>query len=67
MKTYEGVDIKIHVFVDQFEESGVPYAPGRLLLGKEPQYPLDRRLVGPMASLDDMGKRTYLYPTRTLR
>jgi hypothetical protein len=43
MKMYEGVDIKNHVSVDQFEESGVPYSPGSFTPG---EYSLDRRLGG---------------------
>jgi hypothetical protein len=45
MKAYGGVDVLIHIFLTSV--SGQLYAQAALPLGKEPQYPLDRRLGGP--------------------
>jgi hypothetical protein len=48
MKAYGGMDVQIHIFVTS------------ALAGKVLRYPLDRRLVGPRVSLDDVEKRKFL-------
>jgi hypothetical protein len=49
LKTYEGVDIQIHIVLTSalVEVNGQLHAPATLLLGKEPWYSLDRRFGGP--------------------
>jgi hypothetical protein len=44
------------------EESGYPHGP---VLRKEPQYPLERRLVGPQVSLEFVVERK-IWPCREL-
>jgi hypothetical protein len=47
------------------EVSGQLHAPAALCPGKEPQYPLDRKLVDPRAGLDAVEKRENPIPTPT--
>jgi hypothetical protein len=58
MKTYEGVGVQTHVFLtsalvgDEWSASRL----GRFTPGKEPRYPLDRRLSGSRTGLEERRK-----------
>jgi hypothetical protein len=66
MKAYGGVDVQIHIFLTSVlvEVSGQLHAPAALTppRGKSVRYPLDSRLGGPTAGLDDMEKKKILPP-----
>jgi hypothetical protein len=62
MKTYGGVDAHIHVVLT-LALVGCEWlasCPSIFTPGKEPQYPLDRRLSGPQTSLDAVEKKKLL-------
>jgi hypothetical protein len=63
MKEYRGVDVQIHNFLTSSPVGGEwsTSRPGHFSpIGKSPRYPLDRRLGGPRANLDDVEKRKFL-------
>jgi hypothetical protein len=63
MKTYGGRDVQIHIFLTSALVGGQWSAscPGRFMLRERtPRYPLDRRLGGPQAGLDDIEKLKFL-------
>jgi hypothetical protein len=55
MNAYGGVDVQIHIFLTlalvggEWSASPLPLYP----LGKNPQYPLDRRFGGPQEILQE--------------
>jgi hypothetical protein len=61
MKTYEGVDVNIHVFLTSALVGGKWSASrfGLFSPGKEPRYPLDRRLGGPQTRSERSGEEKY--------
>jgi hypothetical protein len=67
MKACGGVDVQIHVFLTLALVVGeISFTPRAALLpGKEPQYPLDRRLGGPQSRSGRHGEVKILDPTGT--
>jgi hypothetical protein len=68
MKTYEGVNVWIHIFSTSALVGGEwsaphpgPFSPR----GKSPWYQLDRRLGGPQNRSGRRGKKKNLAPTGT--
>jgi hypothetical protein len=63
MKTYGGVDVQVHVFLNSELVGGEWSAsrPGRFTAGgKSPRYPLDRRLGGPQNQSGRRGEEKIL-------
>jgi hypothetical protein len=69
MEAYGGVHVVIHIFLTSALDGGEWSAslPGRFTPGKEPRYPLDRRLGGPQSRSGRRGEETifHLIGTRT--
>jgi hypothetical protein len=62
MKTYGGVAVQLlHSWLRHYmERSGQLYAPAALPPGKEPRYPLDKRLGGPQSRFGRCGEQKSL-------
>jgi hypothetical protein len=62
IKAYEGVDVYTHTFL---LSAGQLHAPAALPPGKEPRYPLDKRLGGPQSRSGRHREEKILDPTGT--
>jgi hypothetical protein len=67
MKAHGGVDVQIHIFLTSVlvEVTGQLHAPADFAPGKDPRYPLDRRLSGPESPSGRHGEVKILAPTGT--
>jgi hypothetical protein len=68
MKVYGGVDVQKDVFLTLALVGGEWLAsrPGRFTPGKDPRYPLDRKLGGPQSRTGRHGEVKILATTGTL-
>ena len=59
-----GVEVQLDSFLTRhwMKVNGCLHIPAALPVGKEPQYPLNKRLFGPRAGLDILEKRRIPYP-----
>jgi hypothetical protein len=65
MKAYRGVDVGIHISLT-WALAGIEWSashPAALTPGKEPPYPLDRRLGGPQSRSERRGEEKIPDPT----
>jgi hypothetical protein len=67
MKTYEVMDVYIHIFITSppVEGEWLASRTGRFTPGKEPRYPLDRKLGGSQSRHGRYGEVKILNPTGT--
>jgi hypothetical protein len=65
MKTYGGVEVQLHALITWALDGDLP-VPAALLPGKDPRYPLHRRLDGPQSPYGRGGEEKNFCPCREL-